>query len=625
MPRKFITIVVNELVLWLTVLVALSTQAQRPLGTDVSNHQPGINWAVVKNAGVQFAWAKATEGTYYTDPYLSSHVGGAKTVGIYVGAYHFARPSSDPNITGPNSADTEAAFFWNVASNYVKNGGSYLVPMLDWEDTGATVANGFTTTQMSQWVNEWCLAVSNYAAQAGVVGVRPVVYTGTWYSIPGTYPGLNSTVTTWPSWIAAYPVGSFDPQTASPSSTYPWPSWDIWQYGNTNWSGGDSDVYNGTFANFLRTFAVGGTNVPNFVTGPVNLTVTPGATATFSANVSGLSPISFRWSFDGTNIPGATSSNLTVTKVQLANAGSYVLTASNSYASIPGSTVYLTVVSNADNSVLAPGNMVNWWPGNNTPVDIYGGNDATPYNNLSYANGKVGSAFHLGSTNYLLVNGATELSPNWTVCMWVYRQNAPGTSASLMGDGTYALKLEQYNTTREVGITQSGVADYLFSPAYTVPVNTWTHLAFVGTSSGVTLFANGVLKGSVSVSNFPLPRAAIGVDLISGGPTDYMLGSLDEIQVFNRALGGSEIAAIYAAGNNGLVSAPQFTEITPTNSSQIQVDFRGQTGKTFTLYSSTNLLNGWTSIKTISNPTGATNYTDSISGDRQKFYRVTQP
>src|SRR5436190_22653059 len=118
--------------------------AQRPLGTDVSGYQPSINWTTVKNGGVTFAWAKATEGASYINPYFTAQEAGAKGVGIYIGAYHFARPSNHPNITGANSADTEAAFFWSVAGNYVKNGGAYLVPMLDWEDIHATNGyNGF--------------------------------------------------------------------------------------------------------------------------------------------------------------------------------------------------------------------------------------------------------------------------------------------------------------------------------------------------------------------------------------------------------------------------------------------------------------------------------------------------
>ena len=37
--------------------------AQRPLGIDVSSYQGAINWPTVKNNGITFAWAKATEAT----------------------------------------------------------------------------------------------------------------------------------------------------------------------------------------------------------------------------------------------------------------------------------------------------------------------------------------------------------------------------------------------------------------------------------------------------------------------------------------------------------------------------------------------------------------------------------
>ena len=246
-PRAFLN--APWMALWVGVLGIAAgpgnAMAQRPLGTDVSGYQPSINWTTVKNGGVAFAWAKATEGTGYTNPSFTSQEAGAKSVGIYIGAYHFARPSSHPNITGASSADSEAAYFWSVAGNYVKLGGGYLVPMLDWEDTGATTNNGFTATMMSAWVNEWCNAVSNSARLNGVPGVRPVVYTGTWYSVPGsTYPGLTTAVTSWPSWIAAYPT-SPNPQTGGPSSSYPWSTWNIWPYADTNWSGGDADVFNG--------------------------------------------------------------------------------------------------------------------------------------------------------------------------------------------------------------------------------------------------------------------------------------------------------------------------------------------------------------------------------------------
>jgi GH25 family lysozyme M1 (1,4-beta-N-acetylmuramidase) len=599
--------------------------AQRPLGTDVSGYQPTINWTSVKNAGVSFAWSKATEGTGYTNPYFTAQEAGASGVGIYIGAYHFARPSSHPNITGPNSADSEAAYFWSVASNFVKFGGSYLVPMLDWEDPRVT--NQLSAATMSAWVNEWCNAVSNYARANGVPGVRPVVYTGTWYSTPSsTYSGLTTAVTNWPAWIAAYPSNP-NPQSGGPSSSYPWPTWNIWQYADTNWSGGDSDVFKGTLAGFIQMFVIGSTNVPAITTSPTNINVALGSTATFSVKASGQAPLSFRWLFNGTVIPDATSSNYTIAAADLRNAGGYSVVVSNSYASVPSGTAFLSVFSqltNAYGCVLAPPDLVNWWPAEGNPNDIFGTNNATLFNGFSYAAGKQGLAFHFdGSTSYLAVTGAASLPVPWTACMWVNRQNAPGTGAALMGDGTYELKLEQYNGTRQVGLTQFGVGDYNFG--YTVPTGAWTHLAFVGTNAGTSLYVNGVLQSTLP-NSLPLPRGYIGAGYAASSAkfVDYMLGSLDEILLFNRALGASEINAIYAAGSAGLVRTPQFTSLLPMGGGQFGLTLRGQTSKSLTIYSSQDLL-AWRRLATLPNPAGSITFTDNTATNPVTLYRASQP
>jgi GH25 family lysozyme M1 (1,4-beta-N-acetylmuramidase) len=267
MTRNVLVLFSQVCLILLFSIATLTARAQRPIGTDVSGYQPPyLDWIAIKKAGVSFGWVKATESTNFESPYFTAQMMGANCAGVYVGAYHFARPSDNPHITGKRSADSEASYFWSVAGRYVKAGGGYLVPMLDWEDPSTTNGAGFTTTFMSKWVNEWCNDISNDAAASGVI-IRPVVYTGTWYSIPKPgafgYPGLDTTVTNWPDWIATYPRHAFA-QTGMPVKTGPWPGWDIWQYGDTNWSGGDSDAYNGTFQNFLATFAIDGTNPPSF-------------------------------------------------------------------------------------------------------------------------------------------------------------------------------------------------------------------------------------------------------------------------------------------------------------------------------------------------------------------------
>jgi GH25 family lysozyme M1 (1,4-beta-N-acetylmuramidase) len=322
------------------VFTVMNTFAQRPIGTDVSGHQPSVNWSTVKNAGVTFAWTKATESTTFTSSSFTSQEAGAKAVGIYIGAYHFARPSDNPNITGAASADSEAAFFWSVASNYVKGGGTCLVPMLDWEDEKATNGHngffGYTASYMSAWVNEWCNTVSNYAQLNGVT-IRPIVYTGTWYSNPANgYPGLTTAVTNWPSWIAEYPANP-NVQFGAPTSTFPWSTWTIWQYADTNWSGGDSDVFNGT-ANGLGALVIGGLSAPYFVTQPINdLATDKGGSVSFSATAGGKPPLYYQWQFNSTNISGATNTTLAVSNAQTTNAGNYAIIVTNLFGSITSS------------------------------------------------------------------------------------------------------------------------------------------------------------------------------------------------------------------------------------------------------------------------------------------------
>src|ERR1700728_108683 len=70
--------------------------AQRALGTDVSNHQgPSINWLSVKNAGISFAWAKATQSTSFIDADFVINENNAKAAGVPIGAYDFAEPATN--------------------------------------------------------------------------------------------------------------------------------------------------------------------------------------------------------------------------------------------------------------------------------------------------------------------------------------------------------------------------------------------------------------------------------------------------------------------------------------------------------------------------------------------------
>jgi lysozyme len=58
-------------------------------GIDVSHHQGEVDWARVAEAGVAFAYIKATEGRDFRDKRFEENWSGAAEAGIPRGAYHF--------------------------------------------------------------------------------------------------------------------------------------------------------------------------------------------------------------------------------------------------------------------------------------------------------------------------------------------------------------------------------------------------------------------------------------------------------------------------------------------------------------------------------------------------------
>ena len=99
------------------------------LGIDVYADNGTMNWATLHSNGIQFAWAKATQGNYYEDAQLSNNESGATSNSVYIGAYDFADPTNCSPLT-------EATYFVNYASQYGAFNTGKLLPALDMESVG---------------------------------------------------------------------------------------------------------------------------------------------------------------------------------------------------------------------------------------------------------------------------------------------------------------------------------------------------------------------------------------------------------------------------------------------------------------------------------------------------------
>jgi hypothetical protein len=187
--------------------------------------------------------------------------------------------------------------------------------------------------------------------------------------------------------------------------------------------------------------------------------------------------------------------------------------------------------------------------------------------------GRVGNALHFNGISDTINAGAAPLPVPWTATMWVRREDAPSADARLMDPGIFAggtLRLESFNDTNRVGVAIYGVGDY--PSAYTAPLGTWVHLAFVGTPSNTQIYVDGVQQ-DVLPASFSVPRFFIG----SHG-YNTMLGTIDDVRIYNRNLSDPELRSLASLGGavrdqNGNALDGEFVGTLPSGDGLPGADF----------------------------------------------------
>ena len=178
----------------------------------------------------------------------------------------------------------------------------------------------------------------------------------------------------------------------------------------------------------------------------------------------------------------------------------------------------------------------------NTITDTEGKYTGTFQGEVSWIDGVKGNALDFNRKGYVDL-GLGKVKGDWTVACWVKNGTNPHTNAVLFGGSEGDIKLEQYKNTKKLGVSIYGVVDSSFD--YSLPEGEWKHVAFVGDSTGTSLYVDGQYIDKVSTTiNCPVQRigAAVNNDINSPG---NMSGSMDELNIYNRALEPEEIEAIY--------------------------------------------------------------------------------
>ncbi|MFC7404132.1 GH25 family lysozyme [Georgenia alba] len=202
-----------------------------PQGIDVSHWQGDVDWQSVRDAGIEFAWIKATEADSYTDPQFADNYIEAHEAGVIRGAYHFARPAQ-------SSGAAQASFF-------ASNGGAWsaddltLPGVLDIEaNPSGEQCYDMTQSQLRNWILDFHTTYKELTGRDAIIYTSPSF----WRDCTGGWDGMASRSPLWvANWIDA------DGPNIPPGFSV----WTAWQYTSTGSVAGvsgdvDRNVFNGT-------------------------------------------------------------------------------------------------------------------------------------------------------------------------------------------------------------------------------------------------------------------------------------------------------------------------------------------------------------------------------------------
>lgn len=167
-------------------------------GIDVSQWQGYIDFSAVKNAGIEFVYIKASEGTEFVDPFFYRNYANAVQAGLPVGFYHY--------LTARNTeaARAEAWHFVSVAEGLSAAGRM----VMDIEDM-----EGLTRPEVNAVARTFLQSVEDYSNKSAAI------YADAYYAESVLAEDLAS----YPLWIAQYDA-------EEPTTENPWGGWAGWQY-----------------------------------------------------------------------------------------------------------------------------------------------------------------------------------------------------------------------------------------------------------------------------------------------------------------------------------------------------------------------------------------------------------
>ncbi len=317
--------------------------------------------------------------------------------------------------------------------------------------------------------------------------------------------------------------------------------------------------------------------------GPPRISVPPqsilagvGGHAQFTVEADGAGPLVYQWWHNQVPILSGTNRVLDLSHLRQVDSGTYVVTIRNAFGTVTSASALLAV-----DPTDAP---IAYWPfdeaSGSTAHDVVGQTHGQLSPGATFvSNGLSGSALRLDRALNSYVTMSTNFgfeNATFSIVGWIRMNPGDQTENSLVlakhesgyGNGYFVVVNRSNPVLGSPDKIFLFAGDVFSGPTSLTSVNDgqWHQFAAIHVHDGENrMYVDGKLESSVA--SLPIARSPapwlIGGALFDGAPLGLFTGSIDELQVYSRALSSEEVVALFRYPTEPMPSGFAFRRILP--------------------------------------------------------------
>lgn len=202
-------------------------------------------------------------------------------------------------------------------------------------------------------------------------------------------------------------------------------------------------------------------------------------------------------------------------------------------------------------------NIISYWKMDGDANDSASSNNGTATSvTFSTANGKINEgAGGMTTASKIEVADAANLSPTSAISFSFWTKITATTNQyhTFIAKGNvaqYIFRVEGPTGKYELYLKLGGTLRVVRSTS-TVSAGNWVHVAATYDGSTMTMYVNGTSEATASFSGSIGTGSAvlgIGMDITDGGSNVHLIGAIDEVGMWSRALTSGEVSSLYNGG-----------------------------------------------------------------------------